>query len=202
MQPAALGRLVLLLAVLVLGGIFVVHRLESSSRGGEGPGSFVNYERDGFRVAVPDDLSDLHQNAAAMDFSGDTAGRAMHFETGAASGSPPDWLAGHFTQDAAAARARNVPQQPDMAAAYVFRKHRKWRDGDYYVVSWDDSAGIDHYKAVAAVPGGDGVKWAVFTFDTPISPAIGCKDAIAYMLDTFLMSAGLKDAARDPHCGD
>jgi hypothetical protein len=205
-SPSGRSLRLLLLALFVgLVGWFVAMRLGAggpNARSDSTTSTFNTYTAGGFSVAVPGDLADVQRNGDAMEFHGASTDRSARFENGTASGPLAEWLAAHYAQDAAEAEKNHVAQPLATETAYVFpRSSHTWRqDADYYVVSWDSADGIDHYKAVVAVAGDAGLRWAEIDLDTPLSTAIGCKHGLEYMLDTLLVSAGIKTEARDPGC--
>jgi len=163
---------------------------------------FNIYDQDGFRIEVPHDLTNGERTDKKVDFRGTTTGRFLHFETGEAQGSPSDWLQARYGEDTQYAVAQHVAQPLATKTAYIYPSTASaWsQSGDFFVTSWDDSNGIDHYKAMLAVPNNGATKWAEFELDTPLSTKIGCGSGLAYVLDTLLVSAGIKSTARDPDC--
>jgi hypothetical protein len=166
---------------------------------------FYTYNQGAFRVAVPSDLRSTEQSARGTYFHGASPDRSLLLSTGEWSGSTSVWLKVLFSYDSTTATAAHVPQPRATATAYIFPDDgptKSWSpEADYYVVSWDDRDGIDHYKAVAAVQDEGRVKWASFELLNPLAGRPSrCRNGTAYMLDTFLVSAGVKFVARDPQC--
>ncbi len=165
---------------------------------------FNVYEQNGFRLEIPNDLANMDQSGSAAIFHGGQSNRFLRFESGGAAAAPGDWLAAQYQQDTQYALAHHFATSPDDPGAYIFpaqaSAHVWSQTGDFYVVSWNDSGGVNHYRTVVAIQGPSGTKWADFDFVTPQSPQIGCARTLAYMLDTILVSASVRQSARDPHC--
>lgn len=166
---------------------------------------FFEFSRDGFLLEVPSDLGTKVETQGGVVFSGAEKGRSLAFHSGTSSSGATAWLADRYSADVAFATAHHVAQEhaPD-PAPYVFpseRRIRHWSgNAAFYVVSWDTSDGIDHYKTVVAVRDGDGIKWAAFELSNPLRLKIDCPKTVAFMLDSFVNSAGIERRVRSAQC--
>ena len=166
---------------------------------------FSYYNQASFRFAVPADLPKSEQTAQGTLFHGAVPHHTLLLSSGEFAGNEDRWIGLGYKRDATTATEEHVSQPNATPKAYIYpaltkQPHTFAPGADYYVVSWDDRRGIDHYVAVAAVQNGESTKWARYEIDAPVSYVPACKRSGEYMLDTLLVSAGLKFIARDPDC--
>lgn len=164
---------------------------------------FLVYTENGFRFELPSDLTSVEKtDQDGTNFRNADGSRLMTIQTGTADGAPSQWLASGYSSDGAYAKTNHVVQNNGSKEAYVFPGDgHTWSDsGDFYVYTWDDSNGYDHYKAKVAVPDNGGTKWAVFELVIPLSAPEPCNRAPEYQLDTLLYSVGVRGYVRDPGC--
>ena len=189
------------IALFVIAAVFAVSWLLPSGE----QSYFYRYDQGSFRLAIPGDLRTSEQTAEGTVFRGSQPNRSLLLDTGELPGDAAAWLQRHYSQDVEYASKQNVIQPLAPDPAYIFpnpRRGHQWsQDADYYVVSWDDKNGIDYYKTVVVFQEHGKSRWGMFEYVSPLSPTPPvCTNGTTYMLDTFLVSAGLKFVARDPQC--